>query len=56
MLNIYIQKMSLKLHDVLNNSYASRDKQKSAFKNQGYVFDSDLSNGNNSVYFNPTQK
>jgi len=56
MLNIYIKKMSLNFHDVLNNSYASRDKQKGAFKNQGYVFDSDLSNGNNSVYYNPKKK
>jgi len=56
MLNIYIKKMSLNFHDVLNNSYASRDKQKGAFKNQGYVFDSDLSNGNNSIYYNPKNK
>jgi hypothetical protein len=48
--------MSLNFQDVLNNSYASRDKQKGAFKNQGYVFDSDLSNGNNSVYYNPKKK
>ena len=48
--------MSLNLHDVLNNSYACRDKQKGAFKNQGYVFDSDLSNQNNSVYYNPNDK
>jgi hypothetical protein len=45
----------LNFHSVLKNSYASRDKQKGAFKNEGYVFDSDLSNKNNSVYFNPKQ-
>ena len=48
--------MSLNLHDVLNNSYASRDKQKGAFKNQGYVFDSDLSDVNEQVYYNPREK
>lgn len=48
--------MALNLHDVLNNSYASRDKQKGAFKNQGYVFDSDLSDINQQVYYNPRDK
>jgi hypothetical protein len=48
--------MSLNLHDVLNNSYASRDKQKGAFKNQGYVFDSDLSDINQQIYYNPKEK
>jgi len=48
--------MSLNLHDVLNNSYSSRDKQKGAFKNQGYVFDSDLSDVNQQVYYNPREK
>jgi hypothetical protein len=48
--------MSLYFHDVLNNSYASRDKQKGAFKNQGYVFDSDLSDINQQVYYNPRDK
>ena len=46
----------LNFHSVLANSYSTRDKQKGAFKNEGYVFDSDLSNGNNSVYFNPKDK
>jgi len=48
--------MSLNLHDVLNNSYSSRDKQKGAFKNQGYVFDSDLSDINQQDYYNPREK
>jgi hypothetical protein len=48
--------MSLDLYDVLNNSYASRDKQKKAFVKQGYVFDSDLSNHNEQIYYNPKQK
>jgi len=44
------------LYNALKNSYASKDKQKGAFKNQGYVFDSDLSNNEHQVYFNPTDK
>ena len=46
----------LNLHSVLRNSYDTRDKQKGAFKNQGYVYDSELSNDNQQVYFNPTDK
>lgn len=42
------------LHKVLKNSYASKDKQKSAYKN--YVYDEGLSNGNQQVYFNPKNK
>ena len=48
--------MSLNLHEVLKNSYASRNKQKGAFKNQGYVYDSNLSNDNEQVYYNPSQR
>lgn len=48
--------MSLRFHDVLNNSYASRDKQKGAFKSQGFVYDSDLSDVNQQVYYNPREK
>ena len=46
----------LTLYDTVKNSYASRGKQKDAFKSKGYVFDSDLSNRNEQVYFNPTDK
>ena len=46
----------LNLHSVLRNSYDPRSKQKKAFVNEGYVYDSDLSNGNNQVYFNPKDK
>lgn len=45
----------LNFHSVLKNSYDTRDKQKTKFIKDGYVFDSDLSNDNNSVYFNPKQ-
>ena len=48
--------MSLNLHEVLKNSYASRNKQKGAFKNQGYVYDSNLSNDNEQGYYNPSQR
>jgi triacylglycerol esterase/lipase EstA (alpha/beta hydrolase family) len=43
----------LSFHDVLKNSYAPRSQQLGAFKNQGYVFDGDLSNDNEQVYYNP---
>lgn len=46
----------LNLHSVLRNSYQPKSKQKKAFVNEGYVYDSDLSNGNNQVYFNPKDK
>ena len=44
------------LHKALKNSYASRDQQKGAFKNEGFVYDGDLSNDNEQVYYNPNQK
>lgn len=46
----------LTLYDTLKNSYASRDKQKGAFKDKNYVYDSDLSNHNEQVYYNPKEK
>jgi len=46
----------LSFHDVLKNSYAPRKTQINAFKNKGYVFDSDLSNDNEQVYYNPQHK
>ena len=46
----------VKLYDALKASYGSRDQQKNAFKNQGYVFDSDLSKINEQVYYNPKEK
>jgi len=42
--------MSLDLYDVLKNSYASQNKQKEAFKKDGYVYDQKLSNHNEQVY------
>ena len=48
--------MSLDLHDVLKNSYAPQNKQKEAFKNKGYLYDSKLSNHNEQVYYNPNNK
>ena len=46
----------IKLYDAIQNSYAKKDKQKDAFKNQGYIFDSDLSDDNNQVYYNNNDK
>ena len=49
-------KSKISFHQTLKNSYDIKDKQKSAFKNQGFVYDSDLSNHNEQVYYNPSQK
>jgi len=48
--------MSLDLHKVLKNSYASQKEQEHAFKNDGYLFDKKLSNHNEQVYYNPSKK
>lgn len=44
------------LYDALKNSYSDRDSQKKAFVKQGFVFDSDLSDNEKQVYFNPKDK
>ena len=46
--------MSLSLHDVLQNSYKGRDKQQNAFRENGYIYDDELSNHNQQAYYNPT--
>ena len=46
----------LDFHDVLKNSYASKDQQEKAFKNKGYEYDKDLSNDNEQVYYNSGKK
>jgi len=46
----------LSFHKVLKNSYSTRDQQKGAFKNDGFVYDSDLSNHEHQVYYNPKEK
>jgi len=48
--------MSLSFHKVLKNSYDNRNNQKNAFKNDGFVYDSDLSNYEHQVYYNPKEK
>ena len=48
--------MSVNLYDVINAGYSNNNKRANAFKNQGYVYDSDLSNINNAVWFNPSDK
>lgn len=49
-------KGDLKFTDVLKNSYAKPEEQEKFGKDQGYVFDNELSSGNQQVYYNPTNK
>ena len=46
----------INLYNALKNSYSDRDKQKKAFVKEGYVFDSDLSDNEKQVYYNPKDK
>ena len=46
----------LNLHDVLKNSYADPSQQASFGADKGYVFDKDLSNHNQQVYYHPQDK
>jgi len=46
----------INLYNALKNSYSDRNKQKSAFVKEGYVFDSDLSDNEKQVYYNPKDK
>jgi hypothetical protein len=46
----------LSLHKVLKNSYDYKNNQKNAFKNDGFIYDSDLSNNEHQVYYNPKEK
>lgn len=43
----------INLYDVLKNSYKNNG---DAFKNQGYIYDKDLSNHNQQIYYNPNNK
>ena len=45
----------LSLHKVLKNSYASKDKQKTALDEYGYAYDPELSNDNQQVYYNKSK-
>lgn len=45
----------LSLHKVLKNSYASKDKQKTALDSYGYTYDPELSNDNQQVYYNKSK-
>lgn len=44
------------LHKAIKNSYAKKKDQKNAFKDRGYVYDEQLSNKNNAIYYNPETK
>ena len=46
----------MSLYQILKNSYDKKQNQKTALNQFGYVYDSDLSNKNNQVYFNPNTK
>jgi hypothetical protein len=46
----------LNLHDVLKNSYANSSQQASFGADKGYVYDKDLSNHNQQVYYHPQDK
>ena len=43
------------LHQLINNTYADRNKQEGALERFGYNYDKDLSNETNQVYYNPEQ-
>lgn len=45
----------MNVYDVLKNSYADQEKQKSALSRYGYKYDSMLSNRDNAIYYNPTE-
>ena len=44
------------LYDVLKNSYSDKKKQMDSLKRNGYNYDSMLSNHNQQVYYNPTDR
>lgn len=43
------------LQEILNLSYADREKQKREMAKRGYNYDSMLSNGNTQIYYNPRE-
>jgi len=46
----------INFYNAVKNSYSDRNNQKKAFVKEGYVFDSDLSDNEKQVYFNPSDK
>ena len=44
----------MSLYQILKNSYDTKSNQKSALTKYGYNYDSQLSNKNNQIYFNPS--
>ena len=47
---------NVKLYDALKTSYCNKGKQQNDMIRKGYVRDNKLSNSNEQVYFNPSQK
>ena len=50
------KKGDLDLYEGFKNSYAPRKDQEKFGSDAGYIFDSELSNDNQQVYFNPDKK
>ena len=48
--------MSVNLYDVLKAGYSNKKDQSTRLKKSGYNFDENLSNHNQQIYFNPTNK
>jgi len=46
----------LNLHDVLKNSYANKAQQSTFGSDKGYLYDNNLSNHNQQVYFHPQDR
>ena len=46
----------MSLYQILKNSYDAKSNQKTALTKYGYNYDSQLSNKNNQIYFNPSTK
>jgi hypothetical protein len=53
-IKIYMSEVDL--YDVLKNSYSDKKKQMDSLKRNGYNYDSMLSNHNQQVYYNPTDR
>jgi len=48
-----LSKGSIDLHSAFKNSYANEEKQSQFGADQGYIYDKELSNHNQQVYYNP---
>jgi hypothetical protein len=53
---LYIVKKSIPLYDVIKSSYRSDKEQKQEMKKYGYIRDKKLSNHNEQIYYNPSDR